>query len=353
MPYGGEKNAAQVAKIERCVNDLMKKGKSKSSAIAICKASILKKEDLPIQMTMNILEGGINEEKRTVEACVLSPCLSGNKRYYSPTIVESASNQLVGLKSFADHYDHTIKNTIAKIVGAKYEDGRAIATFKFSKAKDIAESVFTRIKEGIITDVSIAASGNVRRVKMNNEWVDEVRELKIQSVDFVTEGGVEDAKVLRVFESNELPDIREVNTMTLEELRDTQPELIAEIEKPLEELRKQNEELTKKVQEFEAKAKEQEIKNLREKMVGELQETDEVKSLVREKISGDTEEEIKQSIDGTLDFIKKIAETKKEVKVPEVKVKEKKKYKTQEEVWADQSLSLAEKAELINRLWWG
>ena len=43
MPYGGERNLEEISKIERCVADLMKEGKSKKQAIAICKASILKK----------------------------------------------------------------------------------------------------------------------------------------------------------------------------------------------------------------------------------------------------------------------------------------------------------------------
>lgn len=40
MPYGGEDNLEQVAKMERCVKEVMAKGKSKSSAIAICKVSL-------------------------------------------------------------------------------------------------------------------------------------------------------------------------------------------------------------------------------------------------------------------------------------------------------------------------
>ena len=40
MPYGGEDSLKEVAKMERCVKELMAKGKSKSSAIAICKVSL-------------------------------------------------------------------------------------------------------------------------------------------------------------------------------------------------------------------------------------------------------------------------------------------------------------------------
>lgn len=47
MPYGpilkgSKETASQTATMERCVNDLMKTGKDKSSAIAICKISLRK-----------------------------------------------------------------------------------------------------------------------------------------------------------------------------------------------------------------------------------------------------------------------------------------------------------------------
>jgi len=41
MPYGGS-TPEEDAKIERCVEQLMKSGKDKVSAIRICKASVLK-----------------------------------------------------------------------------------------------------------------------------------------------------------------------------------------------------------------------------------------------------------------------------------------------------------------------
>jgi hypothetical protein len=43
MPYGGEKNAEQTGKIERCVERLVANGHTKESAIRICKDSVLNK----------------------------------------------------------------------------------------------------------------------------------------------------------------------------------------------------------------------------------------------------------------------------------------------------------------------
>jgi hypothetical protein len=362
MPYNiPNETPDETGRMERCVADLVAKGKDKSTAVAICKSSIMKKdkkEDLDLQTTISIIEGALDEAKMTVEACVLSPCISGNKRYYSPQIVEKASTQLVGLKSYADHDDRSARNIIAKIGGARFENGRAFATFKFSKAKDIAESIFTRIKEGIITDVSIAASGATQRVKMNEEWVDEVTDIKIRSVDFVSEGGVPDAKVIRVFESNEIPEthIEELKeTMNLDELKKTYPELVAELkaefEKPvMEELDKSKKEL----EAIKAKIMEREVADLRAKLVSEIQENEIVKKLVSEMVTGSSEEEIKKSISENLELVKKIREATAKVEGnPAVVIESTKKkiYSSSKEILGDPELSEAQKAELITKLW--
>jgi hypothetical protein len=355
MPYGGT-TPQEDEKIERCVADLVAKGKEKSSAIAICKASIMKKqEDFTLQTP--IMESSFDESKMTVEACVLAPCISGNKRYYSPSIVEKAANQLIGLKSYADHDSRSVKNTIAKISSARFENGKAYATFKFSKARDIAESIFTRVKEGIITDVSIAASGATQRVKMNEEWVDEVTDIKVHSVDFVSEGGVPDAKVTQVFESNAIPEtkIEEEVKMDLTTLKTAHPELVAELkaefEKPvMEELDKSKKEL----EAIKAKIMEREVADLRAKLVSEIQENDIVKKLVSERVTGSTEEEIKKSIAENLELVKKIREATAKVEGnPAVVIEstKKKTYSSSKEILGDPELSEAQKAELITKLW--
>jgi hypothetical protein len=42
MPYGMPDPENQDARMERCVNDLMARGRDKTSAIKICKAGIIK-----------------------------------------------------------------------------------------------------------------------------------------------------------------------------------------------------------------------------------------------------------------------------------------------------------------------
>ena len=478
MPFGMP-SPEMDAKVERCVTDLTAKGREKVSAIKICKASVLKKEEAPndeaikimelegleydeavlstqtrkdlpatafcgpdrsypahdlaharnalarvaqfgtpalqssvracvlrkfpqlkdngkeeeliLQTSMNIKEDTIDEEKRTVEACVLSPCISGNKRYYSPAIVEKVAGQLSGLKSFADHDNRSAKNIIAKIVDAKLEDGKAIATFKFSKARDIAESIFTRVKEGIVSDVSIAASGVSKKVKINNEWIDEITDIKVKSVDFVSEGGVPDAKVLQVFESNSLPKIEEVKEIvfTDEELKaHLEKEGLTEQEVPdmktcmaqmmgdgkdkdaalqactlklktkketingnsdIEAIKKENEELK-------ARIKEKEINDLKIKLISELKEDEKIKTLISKRVIGTTEEELKKSIEENLALIREVKETFAEVKgIPPIKIEgvNGKRYSSSKEILDDSDLTEDMKGELISKLWWG
>jgi hypothetical protein len=284
--------------------------------------------------------------------------------------VESAAAQLIGLKSFADHENRSVKNIIAKITSAKVVEGKAVATFKFSKARDVAESVFTRIKEGIITDVSIAASGSLKQVKVNNEWIDEVTDIKVHSVDFVSEGGVPDAKVLKVFESTDLPTIEEERTnevekiMDVKQLRETHPELVAELEKPITELNAKVEELLKENEQFKAKQKEQEVAALKAKLIEETKESEAIRGILTEKVTGSTEEELKKSIAETLVFIKKIQETsgikekapeKKPDGNPAIEVKEirinNKKYLSSKEILEDSELSEEVKVDAIRKLW--
>jgi len=316
-------------------------------------------ENFVLQTTLEILESQIDENHMTVEACVLSPCISGNKRYYPPQIVEKVAGQLKGLKSYADHDDRSIKNIVARITNAKLENGKAVATFKFSKAKDVAESIFTRIKEGIVTDVSIAASGSTKKVKMNEDWVDEITDIKLHSVDFVSEGGVPEAKILQVFESNNLPtitegDIEKVEKMTLEELRQTQPELVTEIEKPIGELKVSNETLIKEVADLKAKIQERELTEAKNIMLAELKEDESIKKLISVRMVGTSIEELKKSLEENLALIKQIKEATAKVNGnPEIIIEgdNKKKYTSSKEILEDITLSQDQKATLINKLW--
>lgn len=258
-------------------------------------------------IAFNILEGNIDEEKRTVRVCALAPCVSRNGRFYSPKVVESVAGTLKGKKSFADHDDRNTKNLIGRIVNEEWKDGRLYADIKISKSKGIAQETLEKIIDGTITDVSIAANGQSRRVKLGEQIVDEVTALDINSVDFVTEGGVADAKVMHVYENvNDIPKISEVKKeMTIEELKKDFPELVESIEKPLKDAIDAEKKLR---EEAEAKLSEKAVSEYRESKIVALEAKDNVKDLLRKRVVGKTNEEVDESITKELAVINETAE---------------------------------------------
>lgn len=381
MPYGGT-TSAQDIKIEKCVNDILAKGikpkdpkqDKKSAAIAVCKSQIMhnkdimadyfetdNKEDLVIQSSFSEIK--LDEEKGTLEAVALTVGLSANKRFYNDNIVKKVSEQMTGLKSYADHGEgffsggRGIKDVVGKITSSRYEEGKAIGIWQLSKSKSTREEILPKIKEGLITDVSIRASGSMRAMKLGEEIVQEVTDIKLNSVDFVTEGGVEGAKIIKVFEAKNMPILETIDKevkeiMTVEELRKAYPELIVEIEKPMEELKTTNEALKKENDEFKAKIKEKEIADLKIKLLSEVKENEEVKVLIAQRITGNTEEELKKSIDEQLSFITKVKEANAKVTGnPPIVIEGKKRYTSSQQILDDPELSQDKKGELISKLW--
>ena len=280
-------------------------------------------------LSFSIQEGTIDEEKHTVKVCALAPCVSKNNRYYSPKVVEGASGTLVGKKCFADHDVRDTKNLIGKIVSESYKNGRLYADIKLSKAKGIARETWDKISDGTITDVSIAANGTEKRVRLGDKIVSEVSNLDIRSVDFVPEGGVAEAKVQQVFENiKDIPEISEVKEeMTIEnldQLIEQYPDLVAEaVAKKDEEIAT----LKKEKEDAEFKLVEKELAEYKASEIAKLEVNDKVKAIISEKVSGKTNEEISASIKAELESIKKYEEALKPVAkvtgVAEIKKEEK------------------------------
>ncbi len=329
MPFGGT-TPEQDKKIDRCVNNLTTKGRKRSSAIAICKASVIGKESVEDiikrleggdkmkkntfneSLAFSVQEGSINEDKRTVRVCALAPCISANDRYYSPAIVESVSGTLKGKKSYADHDMRDVEHLIGKIVGESFVDGKLFADIKLSK-RGIAGDTWEKIKDGTIDSVSIAANGKAKEVEIDGRTVTEVTELKIKSVDFVPEGGIKDAKVMQVFEKEEdIPKTKEVKKKMIEnvkQLKEEYPDLVAEIE---EDKNKEVTEATKKVTKLEKELSDIKMKGIKEAEIAKLETTDAVKAILKERVTGSTEDEVKASVKKEFEFIQSVAEATKE-----------------------------------------
>ncbi len=263
-------------------------------------------ESFKENLSFNILEKTIDEEKRTVRVCALAPCISKNGRYYSPKIVESVSGTLKNKKSFADHDFRDTEHLIGRIVKESYENGKLYADIKIGK-RGMAGDIWAKIQDGIVDAVSIAANGKAKTVEMDGKEVAEVTELKIHSVDFVPEGGITDAKVVQVFEKLEdIPKTKEVKKKMIEnvkQLREEYPDLVAEIE---EAKVKETKEATDKVTKLEKELTDIKMAGIIESEIEKLETTKEVKAILKEKVTGKTEEEVKASVKTHFDFMKSV-----------------------------------------------
>lgn len=291
-------------------------------------------------LSFNIQEDTFNEEKRTVRVCALATCISRNNRYYSPKIVESVSGTLKGKQSFADHDERDTKNLIGRIINEEHIDGKLFADIKISKAKGTASETFEKIKDGIIDSVSIAASGEAKEVEMNGKKVAEVTKLNVKSVDFVTEGGVDDARVLQVFENiKEIPETTEVKDMTIEnvkQLREEYSDLVAEVE---ESLKDEVEELTKRADKAEKELADLKLGSIKEEEISKLETTDKVKDVLRDRVNGNTEEELKKSIKDEFTYIQSVGTAlEKEAKIKGVKETKANENKEEEIVWTQEAI---------------
>ena len=264
----------------------------------------IKTEKFTESLAFSVVEGSIDEAKRTVKVCALASCISKNNRYYSPQVVESVSGTLIGKKSFADHDIRDTKNLIGKIVGESDSDGKLYADIRISKARGIANQTWEKLSDGTIDAVSIAGDGDSRRVKMGEKYVNEVRNLKINSVDFVTEGGIEAAKVVQVIEDiNNIPEITEVDEEMIEnveQLIEKYPDFVKEIEEKmkdeLDKLRKEKEELAMKLIE-------KELADHKETSISKLEVSDAVKDILRGRVSGKTKEELTTNLKKESEYI--------------------------------------------------
>ena len=373
-----ELTSQQNAKIERCVLRLKQQGRSKDSAFAICTASVtrgesledlvkrlkegengMKAESFNESLEFSIQEDSINKEKRTVRVCALAACLSKNNRYYSPKIVEGASGTLKGKSSFADHDYRDTEHLIGKIVGESYKNGRLYADIKISKAKGLSGQMWEKINDGTVDAVSIAASGKAVPKKMKGQIVAEVVELDIKSVDFVPEGGIKSAKVVQVFEDiKDIPEISEVKEKVIEnveQLRTEYPDLVVLVEEPWKTKVEDAKTKTKKAEDELADIK---IADFKEAEISKIDTTDKVKEILREKVSGKTEKEIKDSIKKEFSFIESVSEALDgEAKIKGIKSADKGKKKEDKTKWTskiiqeDERISDNLKGEAINLLW--
>jgi hypothetical protein len=115
MPYGIPKETKkQTKKMEDCVASVMKQGKDKSSAIAICKASITNREG-SISGHLRLLNIREDQDKRIIRVAIVSEEVDSYDTVINPDGLVSP------LESVPVDYNHNRVSTGAKIKDAGYE----------------------------------------------------------------------------------------------------------------------------------------------------------------------------------------------------------------------------------------
>lgn len=170
------------------------------------------------------------------KVCLISPGVSKNKTYYSPSMLSKSTGLFEGAPCFADHDpDNPTNRSVREVVGwydgVKYESGIGVtATFHALESQawftEMLKESYKRGKTNLF-GFSINGVGSKRVGKIGGESVFVVEELqKIDSVDAVirpSAGG----RVLRLVasENNDKEELELIDKMTLEELKVQRPDL--------------------------------------------------------------------------------------------------------------------------------
>lgn len=202
MPYGGT-TPEQDKKIERCVADLVAKGKEKKNAISICKSSVLGKEhseptlmenvSLKFQSPISVVESiGNDENTRKIKGMALPAQESRNGRTYSLEDMKTARfagkpfergrELLIGL----DHTD-SVTDNVGRWIPTLEDTGIGFTGVAFNTGKH--PYVTDMLDKKLMPFVSIEAMADL--VKENDTVF--AKNLDVLGMDFVKHPGMTDA----------------------------------------------------------------------------------------------------------------------------------------------------------------
>jgi len=197
--------------------------------------------------------------------------------------------------------------------------------------KDAQES----LRSGLWEDLSIRAEGAMKVVKANGKKRFDVIDLHFKGLDFVIEGGIEDSKVGNILsEQLDAGDGGE-ETMTKKELLELEgvQELIAEAKQEKDNDFKKEQDKHKETETKLAEANlradnaekvisDAKLGEYKNRKIEELDKPEEIKKLLRDRVSGDKEENIDKAIADEIAYIDKVAPLFKEANVRGIKARE-------------------------------
>lgn len=194
---------------------------------------------------VNLMEGAnpVHNEDGTFairNATIIKAGLSSNGNFYSEKVLKAAVRLFKGVQMRTDHESIIRPASVHDVVGviekAWYNVQEKVikAHVKFSST---AEDVMTKVKEGIIGDLSINAFGETIMEKAGRKVQRTVKSIqKVFSLDLVCEasaGGTlqEDFRKHSLIIQNVRKQMEELENVTLEELLKARPDLVESIEK--------------------------------------------------------------------------------------------------------------------------
>jgi len=171
---------------------------------------------------------------------VIKAGLSKNGNFYSEKVLKAAVPLFTGTQMRTDHESihkpASVRDVVGVIEKAWWDaQGKAIkAHIKFSST---AEDIMTKVKEGIIGDLSINAFGETVMEKVGERVRRTVQKIhKVFSLDLVCEASAggslhEEFRKHSLIIENVRKQMEELENVTLEELLKARPDLVESIEK--------------------------------------------------------------------------------------------------------------------------
>jgi len=260
---------------------------------------------------------------------------SKNGRYYPKEIVEKAvkeaKDNLGELRLMVGHPKDINETSPEKIVGKflsiDYDENGNVPFEAEIVNTNLGKDTQEALRTGLWTDLSIRANGSMTKESVNGRKRDRVTNLSLKGLDFVSEGGVPEAKINKILSESsnggdkmtkqELLQTKEVQEI-IEETKDAISQETenmktdyekgkTDLEAKLKESETKRAEAEEKKDIAEAKLAEIEIAKLKESKISELKVSDKVKELLRKRVTGKDEKEIAEGIEKEIEYIKEIS----------------------------------------------
>jgi len=194
---------------------------------------------------INLMEGAnpVNNEDGTFNirnVTVIKAGLSTNGNFYSEKVLKAAVPLFKGVQMRTDHESISRPASVHDVVGViekTWWDVREKAVKAHIKFSSTAEDIMTKVKEGIIGDLSINAFGETLIESVSEKIRRTVQKiLKVYSLDLVCEAAAggslhEDFRKHSLIIENVRKQMEELANVTLEELTSSRPDLVEAITK--------------------------------------------------------------------------------------------------------------------------